>query len=87
MQSDPNEHGTPPASAASVAALPRVIVGPAEVEAGAECAVCKDAFAAGDEATRLPCKHLYHGDCISPWLESHSTCPVCRHQMPTEADG
>ncbi|CAA3028759.1 E3 ubiquitin- ligase Praja-2-like isoform X1 [Olea europaea subsp. europaea] len=48
------------------------------------CAVCKENVAVGEKMTRMPCFHLYHGDCILPWLEIRNTCPVCRYELPTD---
>ncbi|WVZ79930.1 hypothetical protein U9M48_027452 [Paspalum notatum var. saurae] len=50
-------------------------------EDGAEatCSVCLGAFQAGETVRLLPvCLHLYHVECIDPWLQAHSTCPICR---------
>lgn len=33
---------------------------------------------------KLPCRHCYHVTCVTQWLDSHNTCPMCRFQMPTE---
>ena len=47
-----------------------------------ECAVCLSEFR-DDETLRLipQCCHVFHPDCISVWLSSHSTCPVCRANL------
>ncbi|XP_004298915.1 PREDICTED: uncharacterized protein LOC101293393 [Fragaria vesca subsp. vesca] len=52
-----------------------------------ECAICiegLDHFYAAEEGNdhhmiaRLPCSHMYHEDCIVPWLENNQRCPLCR---------
>ncbi|CAM0913978.1 unnamed protein product [Alopecurus aequalis] len=47
--------------------------------AAAECAVCLEAFEAGERCRRLPrCGHGFHAKCVDPWLEKSRCCPVCR---------
>ncbi|XVF54531.1 hypothetical protein PTKIN_Ptkin05aG0188200 [Pterospermum kingtungense] len=36
-----------------------------------------------EEAKRMPCGHVYHGDCIVQWPQKSHLCPLCRYAMPT----
>lgn len=75
----------PPASKKAVESLPSVIMTLEHVENNNTlCAVCKDEIGVGEKAKQLPCTHHYHEDCILPWLCIRNTCPVCRHELPTD---
>jgi len=53
----------------------------AVTERNCSCSICLEDFVAGDKLRLLPCKHLYHLECILPWLtERQSTCPLCKRQ-------
>ncbi|KAK4762750.1 hypothetical protein SAY86_008518 [Trapa natans] len=77
----------PRASKAAVESLPRIEIGPDQARSELHCAVCTDAFELGTEAREMPCKHLYHSDCILRWLWMRNSCPVCRHELPTDQGG
>ena len=49
-----------------------------------ECSICHDVYATNDELLKLPCRHTYHHSCVSSWLESHNTCPMCRRDFPSQ---
>ncbi|GAV72272.1 zf-RING_2 domain-containing protein/zf-RING_3 domain-containing protein, partial [Cephalotus follicularis] len=84
-ENDPNRYGTPPASKSAIESLKTVKVTEQVMESEMnQCAVCKDAFERGNEVKQMPCKHIYHEECILPWLEMHNSCPVCRYELPTD---
>ncbi|CAN8301282.1 unnamed protein product [Cochlearia groenlandica] len=78
--------GNPPASKSAIESLPRVEISDCLISAEANCAVCTEVFDAEErEAREMPCKHIFHGDCITPWLSIRNSCPICRFELPSEA--
>ncbi|KAJ4872974.1 RING/U-box superfamily protein [Raphanus sativus] len=71
--------GTLPARKEAVENLPTV-----KVCEPLQCSVCLEDFEKGSEAKEMPCKHKFHNRCIVPWLELHSSCPVCRYELPPD---
>ncbi|XP_057954622.1 uncharacterized protein LOC131148735 [Malania oleifera] len=45
---------------------------------GKRCAICLEDFEPREEVTLTPCNHMFHEDCIVPWVKNHGKCPVCR---------
>lgn len=46
------------------------------------CMICFDEFDIDQTVLELPCDHLYHKDCIVPYLKEHSNkCPICRSEV------
>uniref|UniRef100_UPI003AAD4680 E3 ubiquitin-protein ligase RNF126-like isoform X2 n=1 Tax=Centroberyx gerrardi TaxID=166262 RepID=UPI003AAD4680 len=73
--------GPPPADRDKIKSLPTVQITEEHVASGLECPVCKEDYSAGENVRQLPCNHMFHNDCIVPWLEQHDTCPVCRKSL------
>ncbi|XP_010508280.1 PREDICTED: RING-H2 finger protein ATL5-like [Camelina sativa] len=52
------------------------------------CTICLEDAAEGERMRRITaCSHCFHADCIDPWLEKKSTCPLCRAQIPPAPPG
>ncbi|XP_057461954.1 uncharacterized protein LOC130752176 [Actinidia eriantha] len=45
------------------------------------CAICLDDFQPRETVMLTPCGHMFHEDCIVPWVMDHGQCPVCRHAV------
>ncbi|XP_073667733.1 E3 ubiquitin-protein ligase RNF115 isoform X3 [Paramisgurnus dabryanus] len=74
--------GPPPAEKEKISSLPTIIITQEQaVDCNMECPVCKEDYTVGEPVRQLPCNHIFHSDCIVPWLEMHDTCPVCRKSL------
>ncbi|ERN14579.1 hypothetical protein AMTR_s00038p00135070 [Amborella trichopoda] len=79
-----DRRGPPPASRSSIDAMPTIKITQRHLRGDSHCPVCKDKFEIGIEAREMPCKHIYHSDCIVPWLVQHNSCPVCRQELTAQ---
>lgn len=43
----------------------------------ATCAICREDMTPGEPLRRLPCKHVYHRQCIGTALLVRPNCPIC----------
>ncbi|KAK8567290.1 hypothetical protein V6N13_105266 [Hibiscus sabdariffa] len=83
LRGQANKDGQPPASKASIEAMPSVETGESE---DGECVVCLEEWKPGEVVKEMPCKHKFHDGCIEKWLAIHGTCPVCRYKMPVDEE-
>ncbi|KAL0144902.1 hypothetical protein V8B55DRAFT_1456862 [Mucor lusitanicus] len=74
-------HAPPPAPEQVIESLQKRPLTDKEKSQEADCAVCKDQFESQEQVIELPCEHIFHDECIKPWLKLNSTCPVCRHSV------
>lgn len=59
----------PPASASAPA-----------VEEEDDCSICMTPLT--NNVVSTTCGHKFHSACVTPWLNSNSTCPMCRNPNP-----
>ena len=51
----------------------------ADAEEQPTCAICLCELEDGNMIKELRCKHIFHSECIDPWLiNERAICPVCR---------
>ncbi|OWM73567.1 E3 ubiquitin-protein ligase RZF1-like [Punica granatum] len=79
-----DRRGPPPAPRSAINAMPTIRITRAHIQSDSQCPVCKEEFEIDSEAKMMPCHHIYHSDCIIPWLVQHNSCPVCRYEMPAQ---
>jgi len=81
--------GPIPASDVVIEGLPRYPLTEESLEKSVykDCPVCKEDFNPSDEVMLVPCGHIFHPDCLQPWLKTNGSCPVCRFSLvPDESD-
>jgi len=45
------------------------------------CSICQNSFTYNENILILPCKHIFHFQCIDKWIEKNNTCPIDRKQI------
>mmetsp|Transcript_39219 Transcript_39219/g.61133 ORF Transcript_39219/g.61133 Transcript_39219/m.61133 type:complete len:216 (-) Transcript_39219:1040-1687(-) len=68
----------PPASKKATAKLKEIsYTGPSVLKGqDSTCVVCSEEYQKGDKLQQMPCSHMFHTDCLTPWLKSTNSCPV-----------
>jgi len=46
------------------------------------CSICRNDFESDNSVVVLPCKHIFHPDCIKEWGRYKPKCPICRSDIP-----
>jgi hypothetical protein len=65
-------------SAQELARLPRISFDASKPLEMQHCTICMDQFKDRESLMMLACFHPFHPDCITTWLKSKRTCPICR---------
>jgi hypothetical protein len=76
----------PPASEQAINELSKVTVTQDNITNDSPCSICQEDFKLGEQVPQLPCKHLFHEECVVPWLKLNGTCPVCRSKLEPDAE-
>lgn len=75
---------TVPADRSSVFELVRFkVLGP-DMDRLDQCMICVGEMFLAEEATTLPCSHVFHSSCIEKWLQVGHKCPLCGFKLPSQ---
>lgn len=68
------------ATEAAIEALEQVTIQASDLGQGREntCPICLNDMAVGEKVRILPCKHMFHSQCVDEWLRVNASCPTCR---------
>mmetsp|Transcript_21127 Transcript_21127/g.42099 ORF Transcript_21127/g.42099 Transcript_21127/m.42099 type:complete len:319 (-) Transcript_21127:122-1078(-) len=48
------------------------------------CSICLCDYDEDDCVVVLPCKHIFHDDCLNQWIDNHHKCPLCNLDLRSE---
>ena len=48
---------------------------------GCSCSICRDELQLNQVILHPSCRHLFHEQCITLWLQSSKACPMCRRNV------
>ena len=52
-----------------------------------KCIICTNRYYNDDSRMlQFTCTHYYHKDCIIPWIQENTNCPMCRAEMKLVID-
>ncbi|KAJ1349814.1 hypothetical protein KIN20_005467 [Parelaphostrongylus tenuis] len=61
--------------------LPIIKVSEQHVEKATQCTTCFEDFKKGELVVELLCRHIFHPQCVVPWLQQRPSCPICRQEV------
>jgi hypothetical protein len=45
------------------------------------CSICLDDYKEGQLVKKLECSHIFHKECLEPWLLTKNKCPMCLKKL------
>jgi len=57
------------------------------IEEEPQCSICLCEYEKGDKLVSLPCKHVFHDDCITSWTDNNTRCPLCNSDLESVVTG
>ncbi|CAI4222426.1 unnamed protein product [Auanema sp. JU1783] len=65
--------------------IPIIEVTENHVKDETQCSTCLDLFKLGESVAQLNCMHIFHQQCVEPWLKQQRSCPICRQRVNPQA--